>query len=118
MEIIRGIVGENNRQELKVMSVAAMSSINNQLEGIKLKIDDKLLGVIINNKFNICYNIGLKNGQNQFGYVFKMTDNNYEIQTFEGFDKNQFNPFDANYILGKELSISISEIEKMGVSSY
>jgi hypothetical protein len=83
--------------------------------------DDKLLGVIIENKFNICDEFNLTDGRKYFGFI---TGNGFDslairFQIISGFDKYVFNPYINNeYELGEEIVISKTEIKEFSREEY
>lgn len=102
MKIERGIIGYNNRNEMIVRSPGHIYHLNNEsFFSRSLKENDKVLGVIVDNKFSVCREFISEKGEFIFGYLKdKSSLSQLKIQTFIKFDQNLFNPYSSDYTLG------------------
>ncbi len=108
MQIKRGVVGFNNRNEMIISSPGHIYYLNNNSFYNKtLNENDKVFGVIINNKFSICQEFITLKGYYVFGFINEENFNMKKvfIKTIENFEYNLFNPFEAEYSLGEEAII-------------
>lgn len=109
MKIERGIIGFNNRNEMIVRSPGQIYHLNNEsFFSRSLKENDKVLGVIVDNRFCVCREFISEKGEFIFGYLqgqasFKKT----RIQTLCGYDQTAFDPYFSDYILGPVVSVCI-----------
>lgn len=70
--------------------------------GKSLKENDKVLGVIVNNRFSICREFISIDGWFVFGFITEeVSSNQVQIQIINKFDSHKFDPYDSNYTLGE-----------------
>jgi signal peptidase I len=116
VEIIRGIpTFVFNRDYVKrgIVTPNDIYNINKVYTATyKLSKKHKVVGVVIDKVFNICYDIRLTNGQTAFGYFVSNTNGSYRVQQVEGFNKFTYNPFENKYALGKEIEVKETEIKE------
>jgi hypothetical protein len=77
----------------------------NSLFEREYKNDETLLGVVVNDKFNICNQFNLNTGKNYFGFI---VNNGFEstavrVKLITGFNQHTFDPYNSGYSLGKEI---------------
>lgn len=113
MDIIRGIIGFTTDGKIGVDSPFHFYNLKtNEPYTNSLKDGDKLLGVVINDVFNICLEFNSSNGKESFGYIVdNSNDNTVVIQLFKGFNKTTFNPFEPSYELGEIISENITNFQ-------
>ena len=113
MDIIRGIVsfsyGKESR-ELVIKSVGSVHFANDLHLLAPLSENAKVLGCIIENKYNICYEVELKNKEKFIGYITSKNGSELKFQTIKKFDKYLYNPFKPEYELGNKIEIGENEI--------
>ena len=116
MKIIRGIVTtvvhRNERFKLNAVSAQHMYDIND-LYNAGLNPEDRVIGVVINDKLNLCYDIVLNNRNSAFGYFIEKNDTRFKLQLIEGFNKFQYNPYKNDYLLGQQISFNENEIKSI-----
>lgn len=110
MKIERGIIGFNNWNEMIVRSPGHVYHLNNTTYYYKgLNENDKVVGVIVNNKFSVCREFISTNGRFIFGFVIKeLSPKTIKVQTIREFDPNKFDPFNADYNFGEESIVEIN----------
>lgn len=111
MKIERGIISFNNQNEMIVCLPGHIYKLNNNSFYRKTLSDDQnVLGVIVNNKFSICREFISTTGHFIFGYINKDMESAQEIcvQSIKGFNRSNFNPFDAEYAIGNEAMVEIN----------
>ena len=113
MEIIRGIIGFTTDGKIGVDSPFHFYNLKtNEPYTNSLKEGDKLLGVIIDGIFNICFEFTSIKGNESFGYIVNNSnDKTVVIQIFKGFNKATFNPFEPSYKLGEIISENITNFQ-------
>ena len=116
VNIERGILVLDDLERLHVYSPLHTYFLNtmSMFERTYL-IDEKLLGVVVDKKFNICDDFILTDGTIYFGYI---SNNGFwseavRVQLIEGFDRRTYNPFKNTYSLGKEIVIPKNDIENL-----
>lgn len=117
MKIERGILITDDN----VKVVAGLYPINySSFLKKKLKIGDKLLGVINDSLFNVCYKFNLKRNESFIGFITINTEKSFLIQTIQDFDfKNlSFNFYVREYELGNKVKILRKEIYDVKVMNY
>lgn len=105
IKIERGIISYNNRNEVIVQSPGHIYHLNHlDFYGSNLSDDQKVLGLIIKNKFSIFREFISATGHFVFGYVIDEVKSSklMKIQTIDGYDKRNFDPYQADYSLGAE----------------
>lgn len=123
LKIERGILVTDDELRLMVHSVGCIHRINYATFLYdQSNVCDKVLGVVENNLYNICYNFTVKNNpENIFGFIVIDGMNTYFlVQTIEGF--NPFNLSNDFYIkdynTGAKVKIERDEIVKVVAASY
>ena len=116
IEIIRGIpTFIVNREYVKrgILTPEHIYTINKTYTTTyKLSKKQRVIGVVIDKEFTICYYIKLKNGETAFGYfVSDDAQGNYSFQRVNEFNKFAYDPYKALYPLGKEICIKENEIQ-------
>lgn len=108
MNIIRGIIVVTENGRMLVDSPGHLYNLNtNEPYTQRLKKDDRLLGVILNDIFNICYEFNSNSENKIFGYIVESSNEKIiKIQQIDAFNKETFNPFDPSYNLGEIKSIN------------
>lgn len=103
MKIERGIIGYNNRNEMIVSSVGHIYHLNKEyFLGKSLKENDKVLGVIVDNRFSICREFISIDGWFVFGFITDVVSSNQvQIQTINKVDSHNFDPYFSDYMLGE-----------------
>ncbi len=104
MDIIRGLVCKTNGENANEMVIRTVNGVYYSSDvylPLALKEDDKVLGLIIENSFNICYSILLRNKEKVFGYFISNTENELIFRLIEGFDERMSDSFRPDYKLGK-----------------
>jgi len=109
MKIERGII-ILDEQGIVVRSPGHIYHLNNEtFFRQSLNDNDKVLGVIVNNKFSVCREFIATSGHFVFGYISTQPNlNQLKVQTIDDFDPNKFNPFEAEYSFGEEVNIETS----------
>jgi hypothetical protein len=108
MKIERGIIIADE-QGIVVRSPGHIYHLNNETFFIQsLNDNDKVLGVLVNNKFSVCREFITTTGHFVFGYIQKEFPKELSIITIDDFDLNSFDPFNAHYTLGKEVIAEIN----------
>jgi hypothetical protein len=73
----------------------------------------KVIGVVTDKVFNICYYVKLQSGKEVFGYFVSNNNNGiYQVQQIKGFDKFTYEPYECSYALGKVIDIKETEIKE------
>lgn len=113
MDIIRGIVGYAENGRMVVDSPFHIYNLKiNEPYTSSLKEGDKLLGVVINDVFNICFEFNSSDRNESFGYmVGSPNEKTFGIQLIKGFNKLTFNPFEPTYELGDIISENIIDLQ-------
>lgn len=113
MDIIRGIIGFAENGRIVVDSPSHIFNLNlNEPYTAKLIKDDKILGVVIDDVFNVCYEFNLIEGNKAFGYILgNSNEKTVEIQLIKGFNNATFNPFEPSYELGDIISEDIIDLQ-------
>ena len=103
--VIRGISVEmeGNAKGYKKIAIETplhIYKLNNAVMKFPLREDDKVLGVIVDKEFNICYAVTLGNNEKAFGYFSKNNkDASMSFQTINNFDKFSYDPYKSLYLL-------------------
>jgi hypothetical protein len=121
MKIERGILSVNTSNEIIVSSPLNIYKLSMEsLLEREFRSNEKLLGVIVNNIFCKCEDFELKNKERIFGYIKKndLDNSTITIQTIEDFNRKIFDPFNSNYILGKEININKNELTNFFMTNY
>lgn len=108
IKIERGILGINSSNELIVRSPMHVYKINSEsLLEREFKSNEKVIGVVIDNKYSICEEWELNDGEKAFGYIVKndLGKSTLQVQTIIGFNVANFDPFNAKYNLGEEVVV-------------
>lgn len=113
MKIEQGILSVNTSNE--IVAYCPLNIYKLSMESLverEFKSNEKLFGIVIGVIFHRCEDFNLISGQNIFGYIKKndLGNSTITIQTIEGFNKKIFDPFNSNYLLGKEIKINKNEI--------
>lgn len=88
MNIIKGIIAISPDNKLIVHGVGAIYNLPPQYNAINFNINDKVFGVIIDNKFEIIYEFKLKNGNVHYGYYYEVgIPEDFSIIPIENFNK-------------------------------
>lgn len=113
MDIIRGIIGFTTDGKIGVDSPFHFYDLKiNEPYTDKLEKDDKLLGVIINDVFHICYECATNDVNENLGYIVgSSNENTIEVQTIKGFDKTKFNPYEPSYEIGRIVSVRLEDVK-------
>ena len=107
MKIERGIIGFNNRNEMIVRSPGQIYHLNNEsFFSRSLKENDKVLGVIVENKFNVIREYITNKGEFIYGYLLQKSKPGI-IQSISNFNPNNYDPFRSIYKLGPQFIISL-----------
>lgn len=108
-KIERGII-MSDEQGMVVRSPGHIYHLNNEtFFSQSLNDNDKVLGVIVNNKFSVCREFISTTGYFVFGFVTKeLSSNRLQVQAINEFDPNKFNPYDSHYTFGKESIVEIN----------
>ncbi len=119
VEVNRGWVGNvigKNYCKQGVLTVGFLFDIDETILPVKLNENEKVLGVVLDDKFNICYDVKLNNEEKAFGY-FTENDSkgNYTFQVIEGFSRQAFYPFEPTYKKGKKIGINQADIKTISV---
>lgn len=112
MKIERGVISSNNHNEMIVCSPGHIYKLNhNDFYSKSISDQQNVLGVIINDKFSICREFISTTGHYMFGFIITKGNlpNQFRVQSISEFNPQDFNPFDANYPLGQEFTMEISE---------
>ncbi len=118
MKIERGILVTDDEQRLRVRTVGHIYRINYATFLYdQSNVGDKVLGIVDNNLYNICYNFTLKNNRVKiFGFLIPDKYKScFLIQTINEFDINNI-PFDfylKDYPFGNKIEIERDEILKV-----
>lgn len=110
MKIERGIIEYNNRNEMIVSSPGHIYHLNNEsFYSRSLKKSDKVLGVIVDNRFSVCREFISDTGHFVFGFIKNEPSPGKQltIQTIPGLVPKTFNPFAAEYSMG---AIAIADL--------
>lgn len=123
MKMERGILIGDLEQRLWVKAVGSVYRINYAAFFYdQCNINDKILGFVINNLYNPCYNFRVKNKQEIiFGFLIPdVCKSCFLIQTIEDFDlKNLSYDFYVNdYNIGAKMKIDREEIIKVVPPGY
>jgi|ERR1700752_2336755 len=117
--VIRGIavtVYGKGYKKIAIETPQHIYKLNNGVMRFPLREDDKVLGVVVNNEFNICYSVTLESNEKIFGYFSKNNkDVSMGFQTVKDFNKFSYDPYKPLYPLGKEIKITIRQITDMEV---
>ena len=116
MKIERGILVVNDNANLLVRAPMQLYNLSTtSMWEIETKIGGKLLsviGVIVDKKFCICNEYKLKDGKTLYGYITNndFTNNIVRIQTINGFDLKNFDPYNSDYVLGEVIEVKKDDI--------
>lgn len=113
IKIERGIISLNDNEEIIVYSPGRIHPINPvSLDTSIYRNGEKVIGVIIDKKFNPLQQFEQIENTVAFGYVLDFDpDTRYiSIQLIKDFSLKDFNPFNAYYYLGKIISIQTNKI--------
>ncbi len=119
VEVSRGRIGNvigKNYCKQGVETVGYIFDIEDTFVPFELKEKEKVLGVVLNGKFNICYDIALNNVDTIFGY-FTENDSkgNYLFQPIDNFNRQTFYPFEPTYRKGQKTGINEGDIKTISV---
>ena len=100
-----------------VMGMCKINSVSMRTK--KHSDNDKILGVVIDNKFNLCHEFIL-NKQKLFGYIIDNKDNEITVQLIENYDRKklEFDYYLKDYPNGKIIKIKKHEISHWYTSTY
>ena len=111
MKIERGIVVVGTDNKIMVKSVGAIYYLPQLIEPIEFNLNDKVLGVVTDNKFHIIFNFKLSVGTNYLGYYSKKwIEDNFKVQTIRGLNPSTFDPYNSEYELGEELELNRNQV--------
>lgn len=118
--ITRGIInGYSSLNKLIVAGVGHCYDLNEKTLLETLNFNERALGVVIGNKFNVCYELTLNTGLIFFGYLItKYQDKIMFFQAINGFDLRSYNNFDQSYQLGEQAIIMFSSISSFSRIDY
>lgn len=114
-DIIRGIVNIISGNNKAIIAVEVVGNIHKANDVYALKTianEDKVLGVLIDDKFNICCHVIL-NEREVFGYFISNDSGKYKFQPIQGFNKFTYDHNKPTHKLGKEISFNESEIKEV-----
>ncbi|OFY87774.1 MAG: hypothetical protein A3F72_02730 [Bacteroidetes bacterium RIFCSPLOWO2_12_FULL_35_15] len=119
VDVIRGIVktyyGKNTANILAETPTHAYQ-IEEAFLPIKIKEEDKILGVVQDEKYKICFEICLNNEEKLFGFIVEKDDSeNYLFQLIDGFNRQTYNPFETVYPQGKRIGINEADIKSISI---
>lgn len=68
------------------------------------KVDEKVLGFVFNNTFNLCHEFELLNGEKHFGYIVNngFGSTAIRVRLIEGLNSATFDPYNTSYDVGEE----------------
>lgn len=118
--ITRGVIsGFSSLNKLSVVGVGHCYDLNEKTLLEILNFDERALGIVVGNKFNVCYELTLNTGLKFFGYLIaKYQDKIMFFQAIEGFDLRSYNNFDQSYQLGEQSIIRFSSISNFSRIDY
>lgn len=111
MKIERGIVTEDNLSETMIQTPGHLYSINNgSFYKRKLSHGKKVLGLIKENKFNICREFISNTGYFVFGFITNKNSSpsTLSIQTISDFEQENFDPYFSDYEFGPVVLANVS----------
>ena len=107
VQVKRGIVGRLFPSEILCIETARHCYPLNEVYNALPIIDERVLGVVIEDWFNLCYDIFLENGEKIFGYfINNMSPGHYLIQEINIFNRRAYNPFETAYNLGQMFEVN------------
>jgi hypothetical protein len=125
IDVVRGIatwvVHRGESLKIGILTPQHIYDINNDAVSFSLDEDEKVFGVVINNKFNICFPICTDkfsdDKETAFGYIVssRAKKGSYSFQIINGFNRLFYNPYEAAYTLGEETNITIRQVKDMVV---
>jgi hypothetical protein len=111
VEVKRGIVGRFFPSETLCIDTAKHCYPLNEVYNALPNVDERVLGVVIEERFNLCYEIFLENGKKVFGYFISSNiPGHYLIQEINIFNRSAYNPFETTYSLGEIFEVNPDEI--------
>lgn len=68
------------------------------------KVDEKVLGFVVDNTFNLCHEFELLNGEKHFGYIVNngFGSTAIRVRLIDGFNSTKFDPYYSSYNVGEE----------------
>lgn len=114
MKIERGILCVNTSNEIVVRSPLKIHRISMEsLLERYFKSNENMLGVLINEIFYRCEEFEFLNGERVFGYITKndLANSKLTIQLIENFNQRTFDPFNPDYMLGKEIIVNKNDVD-------
>ena len=120
VEVIRGIVitiYNRDYSKLAIETPLHIYDINSEVASYVLEEGDKLLGVVIDKKFNICTHVTFENNVILFGYInSRRKDGAFSFQTLPKFNKLSYNPYEPKYSLGRRTKVYMSQIRDVYIN--
>ena len=83
---------------------------NHKFYNKKVKIGEKVLGIVKENRFNICREFISEEGFFVFGYLLSepSSDHKITVQTISEFDMNKFDPYSSEFNSGPIISAAVA----------
>lgn len=88
VKIQRGILITDENWDFGVKTVGGIYKLNTKsMTDQTYSVNQKLYGIILENKFCICHTLSLKTGESYFGFILNNTFNSpsFRFQTINGF---------------------------------
>jgi hypothetical protein len=112
VKIERGIINIDDN-EIWVRGVGFIATLNPQsMFERSYRNSEKVLGVIRDNRFDLCHQFELTDGQKVFGHIVNngFGSTAISVRLINAFNMQKFDPFNAEYVLGAEMVLKKAEI--------
>jgi hypothetical protein len=111
MKLHRGIIIVGNNNKIQVKCPGSIYDLPPLIDPVEFNLNDKVIGVIIEEKFNIIFNFNLSSGKNEFGYYTKKwIEDDFKIKPLIDFNPLTFDPYNSEYEFSEEIEFNRNQV--------